>query len=103
MSIWTLLGGPVFWLLVGLGVVSVAVFFNRLIGLRRAQIDYVDFIRGVENVLARNNPDEALALCDDTPAPVARVVAAAVRHRTSPARRVHSPVCWKLWKKNRLL
>ena len=86
MSIWTLLGGPVFWLLVGLGVVSVAVFFNRLIGLRRAQIDYVDFIRGVENVLARNNPDEALALCDDTPAPVARVVAAAVRHRTSPAR-----------------
>lgn len=86
MSIWTMLGGPVFWLLVGLGVVSVMVFFNRIVGFRRAQIDYADFVRGVENVLGQNNPDEAIALCDETPAPVARVVAAAVRHRTSPAR-----------------
>ena len=61
-------------------------FFNRLVALRRAQIDYVDFVRGVGNVLEQNNPDEALALCDETPVPVARVVAAAVRHRTSSAR-----------------
>lgn len=86
MSVWTMLGGPVFWLLVGLGVVSVMVFFNRIVGFRRAQIDYADFVRGVENVLGQNNPDEAIALCDETPAPVARIVAAAVRHRTSPAR-----------------
>ncbi len=86
MSIWTMLGGPVFWLLVILGVVSVMLFFNRVIGLRRAQIDYADFVRGVENVLSQNNPDEALALCDETPAPVARIVAAAVRHRNGSAR-----------------
>ena len=36
MSIWTMLGGPVFWLLVALGVTSVLIFFNRLVALRRA-------------------------------------------------------------------
>ena len=86
MSIWTMLGGPVFWLLIALGAASVLLFFNRLIALRRAQIDYGDFMRGVGNVLDQNNPDEALALCDETPAPVARIVAEAVRQRSSSAR-----------------
>ena len=86
MSIWTMLGGPVFWLLIALGVTSVLLFFNRLVALRRAPIDYADFVRGVGNVLEQNNPDEALVLCDETPAPVARIVAAAIRHRTGSAR-----------------
>ena len=51
MSVWTMLGGPVFWLLIALGAASVLLFFNRLIALRRAQIDYGDFMRGVGNVL----------------------------------------------------
>ena len=86
MSIWTMLGGPVFWLLIALGAASVLLFFNRLVALRRAQIDYADFVRGVGNVLEQGNPDEALALCDETPAPVARIVAVAVRQRTGSAR-----------------
>ena len=86
MSIWTLAGGPVFGLLVLLGCVAVILFANRLLSLRRAQIDYMDFVRGVSNVLARGNVDEALVLCDETPAPVARVVAAAIRHRDGSAR-----------------
>ena len=86
MSIWRMLGGPVFWLLIALGVTSVFLFFNRLIALRSAQIDYADFVRGVGNVLAQDNPDEALTLCDETPSPVARIVAVAVRHRTGSAR-----------------
>ncbi|MCQ2393178.1 MAG: MotA/TolQ/ExbB proton channel family protein [Kiritimatiellae bacterium] len=81
MSVWTMVGGPVFWLLALLGAASVFIFFSRLLNLRRAQIDYQDFIRGVANVLTQGNPDEALAICDDTPAPVARIVAAAIRHR----------------------
>ena len=86
MSVWTMLGGPVFWLLIALGVTSVLLFFNRLIALRRAQMGYADFVRGVGNVLEQGNAEEALALCDETPAPVARIVAAAVRHRTASAR-----------------
>ena len=83
MSVWTMLGGPVFWVLTLLGVASVFVFFCRLLDLRRAQIDYQDFIRGVANVLEQGNVDEALAICD---APVARVVATAIRHRDGSAR-----------------
>lgn len=71
MSVWTMLGGPVFWVLTLLGVASVFVFFCRLLDLRRAQIDYQDFIRGVANVLEQGNVDEALAICDETSAPVA--------------------------------
>ena len=86
MSVWTMLGGPVFWILTLLGASSVFVFFSRLLNLRRAQIDYRDFIRGVANVLDQGNPEEALAICDETAAPVARIVAAAVRHRDGSAR-----------------
>ena len=78
MSVWTMLGGPVFWLLIVLGVTSVLLFFNRLVALRRAQMGYADFVRGVGNVLEQGNAE--------TPAPVARIVAAAVRHRTASAR-----------------
>ena len=86
MSVWSMLGGPVFWMLAGLGAAGCLVFLNRLVWIRRAQIDYADFLRGVGNVLKQNNPDEAIALCDETPAPVARIVAAAIRHRASSAR-----------------
>jgi biopolymer transport protein ExbB len=85
-------GGPVFAVLVMAGCLSVFVFLARLAGLRRAQIDYGDFIRGVANVLSRGNVDEALALCDETPAPVARIVAAAIRHRDGSARVLRSVV-----------
>ena len=86
VSWWTFAGGPVFGLLAILGCVAVFVFLTRLLDLRRAQSDYADFLRGVENVLARGNADEAIVLCEDTSTPVARVVAAAIRHRDGSAR-----------------
>jgi len=82
----TLSGGPVFWILIGLAVVAVVAYFDRLLDLRRAQIDWQDFLKGVVNVLDSGNADEALAICDDTPAPVAQIVATAIRHRDGSAR-----------------
>jgi biopolymer transport protein ExbB len=86
MNYWNFAGGPVTWVLLILGAVSVLVFLNRLFLLRRSHIDYSDFIRGMENSLERGNVDEALAVCDETAAPVARVVSAALRHRASAPR-----------------
>lgn len=86
MSFGNIAGGPVTWVLLLLGVVSVLVFINRLFLMRRSHVDYSDFIRGVENSLERGNADEALAVCDETSAPVARVVASAIRHRSSTPR-----------------
>jgi biopolymer transport protein ExbB len=82
----TLSGGPVFWLLVALAVAAVVIFFERFFELRRAQIDWQDFVKGVVNILAGGNADEALAICEDTGVPVAAVVATAIRHRDAGAR-----------------
>ena len=81
----TLSGGPVFWLLVALAVAAVVIFFERFFELRRAQIDWQDFVKGVVNILAGGNADEALAICEDTAVPVANVVATAIRHRDASA------------------
>ncbi len=79
-------GGPIFWMLMALAAASVFVFFERLLELRRAQIDWQDFIKGVKNVLDSGNTDEALAICEETPVPVAALMATAIRHRkSSPA------------------
>ena len=84
--------GPVFWILVLLAAVAVVVYFTRMIELRRAQIDYQDFLKGVINVLDAGNDAEALAICDDAGAPVANVVATAIRHRTGSARLLREAV-----------
>lgn len=82
----TLTGGPVFWILVTMAVAAVVIFIERFLELRRAQIDYQDFIKGVVNILEGGNADEALAICEDTAVPVANVVATAIRHRDASAR-----------------
>lgn len=77
----TITGGPIFWILAAMAVVALFTYFERLIDLRRAQIDWQDFLKGVVNVLDAGNEEEALAICDDALAPVAQVVATAIRHR----------------------
>lgn len=74
-------GGPVFWVIVLLGAAAVVVFFERLLHLRRAQIEYGDFLKGVCNVLENGNREEAMMICEETPGPVAAVVLTAIRHR----------------------
>ena len=74
----TISGGPVFWLLVALAVAAVVIFFERFFELRRVQIDWQDFVKGVINVLGGGNAEEALAICEDTAVPVASDVPAAV-------------------------
>ena len=78
--------GPVFWILVAMAVAALAIFFERFVELRRARIDFADFVKGVVNVLERGGDDEALAICDETTAPVAAIVATAVHQRHAPAR-----------------
>ena len=80
------MGGPMFWVLVALAALAVITYFDRMIDLRRARIDYEDFLKGVFNVLDSGNDEEALSICEDVSAPVARVVATAIRHRNGSAR-----------------
>lgn len=71
----------IFFILLLLVFAAVFVFIERLLELRRAQVDWQDFVKGVFNVLASGNEAEALAICEDTPVPVANIAATAIRHR----------------------
>ena len=88
----TITGGPVFWILLILAVVAVVTYFERFFDLRRAQIDYQDFIKGIINILDVGHDSEALAMCDDVSAPVANVVATAIRHSDGSARLLREAV-----------
>ena len=88
----TFAGNPVFWIFVVLAVVALVTYVERLLDLRRAQIDYEDFLKGVINVLDSGNDEEALTICEDVAAPVAQVVATAIRHRTESAQAIQNAV-----------
>jgi biopolymer transport protein ExbB len=73
-------GGAIIWLLVACGLFTVLVFLERLFNLHRAQIAADDFLKGVYNILNRDNTVEAAAICEEAPGPVARLALAAVLH-----------------------
>ena len=73
-------GGSVIWLLLACGLFAALVFVDRLVNLHRAQIAADDFLKGVYNILNRDNTVEAAAICEEAPGPVARLALAAVLH-----------------------
>lgn len=74
-------GGPVLWVIFGSGVLAFGVFVERALHLHRARIKSEDFLKGIMNIVGRENITEALAICDDTPGPVAYIVRTAILHR----------------------
>jgi len=74
-------GGPAMWLILAASATAIAVFIERLLFYHRAQINSTEFLNGVRNVLKRDNIVEAIAICDATPGPVARLVKIAVLNR----------------------
>lgn len=73
-------GGPVMWVLLGLGVVAVVVFAERALFLHRGQIRSTAFLTGIKNILGKRRLMEAITVCEETPGPVAVVVKAALLH-----------------------
>jgi biopolymer transport protein ExbB len=73
-------GGPMMIVLAICFVITIAIICGRLFHFHLAQIDVHEFIRGLFNVLKRNRIDEAVAICDDAPGPVAHAVRAAILH-----------------------
>ena len=85
-------GGPVLWMIVAVGAASTWIFFLRFFDLRKAHLVYADFMAGVENLIEKGNDREVIAICEETMAPVARVVAAALRRRGEPAESLRDEV-----------
>lgn len=75
------IGGPVLWVIMACGVAAFVAFVDRGFHLHRARIKSDDFLKGILTILGRNNVDEALAICEETPGPVASIIKAAILHR----------------------
>jgi biopolymer transport protein ExbB len=85
-------GGTVLWVTMLCGVVALGVFIERSLSLHRARIRWEDFLNGILNIMRRRNVAEALAICDETPGPVARVVRAAILHREDRKEQIETAV-----------
>ena len=85
-------GGPVLWVILGLGAAAFVTFVERGFHVHRARIMADDFVSGILNILRRKNVEEALTICEETPGPVARLVKTAVLHRESEREFLESAV-----------
>jgi biopolymer transport protein ExbB len=73
-------GGPMMWVLLALGLLTVLLTLERVLFLHRGQIRATTFLEGIKNILAKRRLVEALTVCEETPGPVAAVVKAALLH-----------------------
>jgi biopolymer transport protein ExbB len=71
-------GGPVMWIILGCSIFAIFVFLEKWFQFHREQINVKELVKGLVNVLKRDGFIEAISLCDNTPGPVARVLAAAI-------------------------
>lgn len=73
-------GGMMMWVIFALFVAGLIVFLERAFHLHRARIKTDDFLKGICNILERNNIKEAVSICEETPGPVASITRAAILH-----------------------
>jgi biopolymer transport protein ExbB len=85
-------GGPVIWLILIAAATAAVVFIERALYCHRSQINAAEFLNGVRTVIKRGNVVEAIAICDATAGPVARLVKAAILHREQGRDRVREAV-----------
>lgn len=72
-------GGPIMWVILFCSVVALFIFLKKVFQFHREEINIGEVLRGLFNVLRRDGFVEALTLCDHTPGPAARLLAAAIR------------------------
>ena len=72
-------GGPIMWVILFCSVVALFIFLKKVFQFHREEINVGELLRGLFNVLRRDGFVQALKLCDHTPAPAARLLAAAIR------------------------
>jgi biopolymer transport protein ExbB len=84
--------GLALWLILLASAVAIVVFVERFLHCHRAQINSTEFLNGVRNVLRRNNVIEAIAICDATHGPVARLVKTAILNRDYGRERIREAI-----------
>tara|TARA_B100000959_G_C14801031_1_gene549747 strand:+ start:132 stop:818 length:687 start_codon:yes stop_codon:yes gene_type:complete len=86
------MAGPLSWPLIGMGALAITILIERMIYLRKTQINASDYLDGITNLLKNRRLLEALTLCEETRGPVAAVICAALLHRRSPKEEIQDAI-----------
>ena len=81
MSFWKFLvaGGPVLWVILLCSIAALFIFLSKWYQFHRSKVDIRELVTGLVNVLRRDGLIEAITLCDNTPGPVAKILAAGIK------------------------
>jgi biopolymer transport protein ExbB len=74
-------GGFAMYPLLALSVVTLAIAIERMVYLRKAQIDTGKFMESINAFLARNALEEAYLFCDSTSGPISRIIKAGLKNQ----------------------
>ncbi|MBI2423189.1 MAG: MotA/TolQ/ExbB proton channel family protein [Candidatus Hydrogenedentes bacterium] len=79
-------GGIIMWPILLCSIAALGIAIERYFFLRRATIDTRDFMEAMRQVLRQHRIQQAVQLCDETNAPVARILKAGIlKHEESKA------------------
>ncbi|MBR2906124.1 MAG: MotA/TolQ/ExbB proton channel family protein [Lentisphaeria bacterium] len=81
MTFWKFIldGGPVLWLILFCSITALFIFLSKWYQFHRSKVDIRELVTGLVNVLHRDGFIEAITLCDNTPGPVAKILAAGIK------------------------
>lgn len=79
MWTWFKAGGPTMWPLLACSIFALAIIIERFIFLQRAKTDVREFVKNVNDALARNRMDEAVRICEEATGPVASIFKAGLK------------------------
>ncbi len=85
-------GGPVVWILIGLSVVALAIFLERLFFYKKSKLNTREFLKQIRVVVSAGKVDEAIKLCEETPGPIPRIVKAALEKAGSSESEIRQAV-----------
>lgn len=85
-------GGPIMWPILLCSVIAFAIVIERLIQLRREQIDTKAFMEQISKSIKRNRIMEALELCDRTQGPIANILKAGILKHDRPRQEIREAV-----------
>ena len=71
-------GGPVMWPILFCSIFALAIILEKLYFLHKNSINSQDFLKNIKDKLKRREIKEAIKLCDQTDAPVSRILKSAI-------------------------
>jgi biopolymer transport protein ExbB len=85
-------GGPIMWPILLCSVFAFAIVIERLIHLRREQVDTKLFMEQISKSLKRNKIMEALELCERTKGPIANILKAGILKHDRPRNEIREAI-----------